>query len=152
MSTTGPAVHCQLLPLQGEQLLLPNTVIAEIIRFGELAPVDGAPPWLLGRIEWRDQVIAVVSFEAACKEAVAETGRRTKIVVLNAPGDNAQLDFFGVVVQGMPQLLRVREDNIAMIEHETDLHPFIRCHVIVGGETAAIPDMDVLEEKLLASA
>ena len=67
-----------------------------------------------------------------------------------ALSDNEQLDFFGIMVQGMPKLLQVSEGNISLIEHETGLHPLLHCHVMVNGETAAIPDLDVLEEKLLA--
>lgn len=76
--------------------------------------------------------------------------RQSKIVVLNAPGGHAQLSFFGLVVQGMPQLLQVSEDSLAVIEHETELHPLMHYHVVVNGEAAVIPDLDVLEEKLLA--
>lgn len=152
MSATGPAVRCQLLPLLGEQLLLPSTAIAEVIRFSELEPIEGVAPWLLGRVVWRERAIAVVSFEAACDEMFPEVGRQTKIVVLNALGNNARLDFFGVVVQGMPKLVQASEANLGLIEHETGLHPLLHCHVMVDGEPAAIPDMDVLEEKLLASA
>ncbi len=151
MSTAGSVVRCQLLPLKNEHLLLPSTAIAEVMRFGTLEPVEGALPWLLGRIKWRDRAIAVVSFEAACDEEVPADSRQTKIVVLNAPGGNAQLDFFGVVVQDMPQLLQVSDDNLAMIEHETELHPLMHCHVIVNGETAIIPNLSALEEKLLAT-
>lgn len=152
MSGAGQALRCQLLPLKGEQLLVPSTAIAEIVRFSTPEPVADTPPWMLGRVEWRDRSIAVVSFEAACDAEVPVDGRQAKIVVLNAPGGYAQLDFFGLVVQEMPKLLQVSEDNLAVIEHETELHPLMHCHVIVDGKTAVIPDLDVLEEKLLALA
>ncbi|MDP1708520.1 MAG: chemotaxis protein CheW [Gammaproteobacteria bacterium] len=151
MSAAESAVHCQLLPLRNEHLLLPSTVIAEVIRFGALEPMEGVPPWLLGRIAWRDRAIAVVSFEVACGEQIPAESRQTKIVVLSAPGDNAQLDFWGVVVQNMPQLLQVSEANLDMVEHETELHPLSYCHVIVNGKTAIIPNLSALEERLLAS-
>lgn len=149
MSAAAPALRCQLLPLKGEQLLLPSTAIAEIVRLSPLEPVEGAPPWLLGHLAWRDRPIPVVSFEAACDEDVPVDARQSKIVVLNALGGHAQLHFFGLVVQGMPQLLQVSEDNLAVIEHETELHQLMHCHVIVSGATAVIPDLDVLEERLL---
>ena len=52
-----------------------------------------------------------------------------------ALSDNEQLDFFGIMVQGMPKLLQVSEGNISLIEHETGLHPLLHCHVMVNGET-----------------
>ena len=149
MSST-PAIRCQLLPLKGEQLLLPSTAIAEIVRPGDLEPVASAPPWLLGRLTWRDHPISIISFEGACDEAIPMDTPQAKIVVLNALGSHAEGHFYGLVVQGMPQLLQVNEDNLNVIEHETDLHPLMHCHVIVDGETAIIPDLDALEEKLRA--
>ena len=48
-----PAVlHCMIVPTEQETLLLPTSVMAEVIDFQQPRPTESAPPWLLGQVEW----------------------------------------------------------------------------------------------------
>lgn len=54
MSSESAVIHSQLIATQSRSLLLPNTAIAEIVRYTEPQPAaDPAPDWLLGTMVWR---------------------------------------------------------------------------------------------------
>ena len=53
MPSERAVIHSQLNATQHRNLLLPNTAIAEIVRYAALQPVDNAPEWLLGTMRWR---------------------------------------------------------------------------------------------------
>lgn len=150
MTETKATLRCQLIPIEGDKLILPNTSIAEVIIYAEPELVEGAPAWLLGRLSWRDRSIALVSFEGAAGQALPGSNPRAKIVVINALGGNAEINFFAVVTQGLPQLLMIDEGKIAAIANENETGQLILSRVVVNGEPAIIPDMDALEGMLLA--
>jgi len=150
MIDTRSAVRSQLIPIEGDNLILPNTAIAEVIFYAEPEVISAAPEWVLGRLGWRDRSIPLISFELACEQAKPAPGPRSKIVVINTIGGNPEINFFAIVTQGLPQLLLVDESKIKPIEHETESNPLILGRVIVNGEPAIIPNLDALESRLLA--
>ncbi len=150
MIDTRAAVRSQLIPIEGDNLILPNTAIAEVIFYVEPEAISTAPEWVLGRLSWRDRSIPLISFELACEQPQPVPDPRSKIVVVNTVGGNPEINFFAIVTQGLPQLLLIDEGKIAPIEHETEASPLILGRVIVNGEPAIIPNLDVLESWLLA--
>ncbi|MEW6353376.1 MAG: chemotaxis protein CheW [Pseudomonadota bacterium] len=143
-------VRCQIIPVHGDNLILPNTAVAEVIHYQDPNAVSGAPDWLLGLLTWRERPIPVASFEAACGQERPAPHTRAKIIVLNALSGGADLNFYGLVTQGLPQLTLIDERKIASVEHETETNPLVLSRVIVNDEPAVIPNLDVLEERLLA--
>lgn len=144
------AVRSQLIPIEGDNLILPNTVIAEVIFYTQPEPVENAPAWLLGRLSWRDRSIALISFELACGQAQPAPNPRAKIVVVNAIGGNPEISFFAIATQGLPQLLLIDESKIASVHNESESSELILSRVNINGESAIIPDLDILEGMLLA--
>ena len=53
-------LHCMIIPTEQETLLLPTSVMAEVIDFQPPRPTESAPPWLLGQIDWEDRQVPVV--------------------------------------------------------------------------------------------
>jgi len=63
---TPNVVRCLLIPISGGQLLLPNSVVAEVFPYNEPERVaENQPNWLLGLIDWRNQRIPLLSIEEA---------------------------------------------------------------------------------------
>ena len=65
MAQAEEIVRSQIITLNGFNLVLPNTCIAEVINYIEPTPVEDAPEWFLGNILWRGITIPIVSFEEA---------------------------------------------------------------------------------------
>lgn len=145
MPNERTVIHSQLIATQNRNLLLPNTAIAEIVRYAEPQPVDNAPEWLLGTMVWRGLRIPVVSYERASGEAATEPGSGARLAVLNGVHSGALLQFYAVVIRNNPRLLKVLRDDIRK-ESGSDHEKFQLQQVIVNNVTAIIPDLAALEQ------
>jgi chemosensory pili system protein ChpC len=150
MSNESMAIHSQLIATQNRNLLLPNTAIAEIVRYTEPQPADNAPDWLLGSMVWRGLRIPVVSYERASGEAATAYDSSARIAVLNGVHSGAALQFYAVVIRNNPRLLKVLRDDIRK-ESGGDRNKFQLQQVMVNNITAIIPDLAALEQ-LICSA
>ena len=129
-----------LLPLADRMLVLPNVAVAELIDYQEPIPTPNAPAWALGRIAWRDRVVPLVSFEAACGTG-AMRGERARIVVLNAVGESAQ-GFVAILVQGIPRSYKV-DSQLSYLD--VPLAALELAAVQIADQIARVPDLLGLE-------
>ncbi len=87
LRTSGlpPQLNCMAIPTEGETLLLPTSVMEEVVDFEQPAAIEFAPPWLLGNIEWDNRQVPVFSFTALINGAdVGTIPPRSKIVILKS--------------------------------------------------------------------
>ena len=150
MSNQRTVIHSQLIATQNRNLLLPNTAIAEIVRYTAPQCVDNAPDWLLGTMVWRGLRIPVVSYERAAGEFAADIDNGARLAVLNGVHSGAALKFYAVVIRSNPRLLKVLRDDIRK-ESGGDHDKFQLQQVMVNNITAIIPDLAALEQ-LICSA
>ncbi len=140
---------CLLIPVQGGRLILPNVTVAELIAFQEPTPSQAVADWILGTMEWRGTMIPVVSYENFCGQKIGIPGQDLRIAVVNAPnGDSGALRFFGVVVQGIPSLIKLEE---AAIKENLNTTLVMGQKLSVTLETghAIVPDLDAIEAAIL---
>lgn len=139
-------VRAVFIPIESQQLLLPNAAVAEVIGYREPTSFHDAPEWLLGGMEWRNKSIPVVSFEQMLEIPEGEPGARARIAVCNTLNGADDIPFIGIVAKSIPRLVRVKNDNILSVDEESDLGPLVLEQVIASGERALIPDLDRLEQ------
>ncbi|MFK0086154.1 chemotaxis protein CheW [Pseudomonas sp. NPDC090755] len=132
-----------LLALGDRCLVLPNVAVAELIGYQAGAPAEHSPPWLLGWIDWRNQRVPLLSFEAACGAPV-KVGERARIVVLNALG-GSRLRFVAILVQGIPRSCKL-DSQLNYVD--VPLAPLELAAVQVGEQVARVPDLPALERLL----
>ncbi len=77
MEQDGSVVRCLALPIAGEQILVPNAVVAEVVAADTVSPLSGDPEWLLGSLTWRGSVLPLVCMEAAVGGIRLEAGARS---------------------------------------------------------------------------
>lgn len=142
------AVHCLLIPIFGESLLLPNAAVAEVVAYTDSEPATNAPDWFLGHMKWRDLRIPLISFEAATGGKLAPLQKHSRIAVLNTLNQNKQLSHFGIVTQGIPHLQVVQEKQLSRDESPSDPKNSIADYVVLNGETVLVPNLDDLEKRL----
>jgi chemosensory pili system protein ChpC len=143
-------VRSVLIPLADRQLLLPNAVVAEVMGFQKPEQVDDKPDWFLGNMAWRGVMIPVVSFESMMGGDAATPGARSRIAIMNALSGESRLSHFGMVVQGIPSLVRVSVDNVLpKPDDPTDEEPLIRQAVELDLSPAYIPNLDEMERLLI---
>ncbi len=119
--------------------------MAEIIGYTEADPIEGAPPWLLGRLSWRDRAVPLISCESAMGVENVINGNR--IAILNTLNSNSRVPYIGIVMQDIPSLLRIKKENIEPQEMDQKLQS-VSAYVSVAGESYVIPDIDDLEKRV----
>lgn len=146
MVNASQAIRSLFIPVGMGTLLLPNAAVAEVVAYQKPDAVPGAPEYLLGMLDWRNQRIPLLSFEAAAGQSSSAPGPQTHIAVLNAIGGRPELRFLALLMQGIPRLVRIDKGVITPVDLDTGVMPAVLCNVLVHGEPAMIPDMDALEE------
>jgi chemosensory pili system protein ChpC len=146
MSERIAEIYSLLIPLADSRLLVPRACVAEVIGFHTPAPMEGAPPWYLGLVNWNARSLPLISFECACGQAIPPTGGRSRVVVFHAIGGRLDAGFFGIVSQGFPQLVRVSND-VVRPDHSrsfSERSPVL-CQIRMLNETPLVPDLERLE-------
>lgn len=139
-----PEVHCTLAPTDGLSLLLPTSVVAEVVDYVEPDPVRDTPGWLLGQIEWEDRQVPVFSFGALVSGEPAEAaGPKARILILKSLADSARVPYLGIVSRDIPRLLNVQPGQLVHTGDERKAMG-VFCQVTVQDEAAVIPDLDRL--------
>lgn len=135
-----------LIPLAGDRLIVPRASVAEVLTWQQPEPIDGAPPWLLGSIQWNGRTTPVISVEAMTGHATPAVGGRTRIAVLVGIAGQLTSGYYGVVTQGFPQLVRANADIVKREEEQSfpDHGPII-CRVRMLNESPLIPDLEHIE-------
>lgn len=134
-----------LLPLADRTLILPNVAVAELIDYQSGTFDLDSPPWYLGRVNWRNRQIPLLSFESACG-AKTVIGERARIVVLNALGGRLDLKFMALLVQGIPRSCKL-DSQLSYVD--VPLCGLEQAAVQVAEQVVKIPDLLALEQRLV---
>jgi len=148
-SEQAAEVSCVILPLRRKQLVLPTACVAEVLLWREPAPVEGAPDWWTGTVDWHGAVVPVLDLEAletpAPPAADAGTTRGRCLAVINRTTADAACPFYAVVVHGIPRLVLVAQmDLTAQSEAKSEGELL---NVRIGTEALVIPDLAELERR-----
>lgn len=142
-------IYSLLIPLADARLLVPRACVAEVVGYQNPTPMEGAPPWYLGLLNWNARSLPLISFECACGHAVPPTAGRSRVVVFHALSGRLDAGYFGIVSQGFPQLVRVSND-VVRPDHSrsfSDRSPVL-CQVRMLNETPLVPDLEKLEQMI----
>lgn len=153
MATDIQEVYSLMIPTVQSNILLPNSNIAEIVPFSNVELFKGIvdkPRWFLGHLSWRGMDIPLISIDVIKGEADAQANKRSRVAVAHTLSGNSELPYIAIVVQGIPRLSHVRTDNIKYLANES-LSEAEKVRVSVDNVKASIPDLDKLEEMILAT-
>ena len=141
------AIHCLLIPLHKETMLLPNAAIAEVIAYSEPESIPDAPDWLHGWLAWRDRKVPLISFEIASGRKVPSDIQGQRIAVLNTLNSNPRVPYIAVLIQDIPKLHLVQPDTVT---ERNDVNPrqSIAAQLLANDEPVIVPDLDDLEQRV----
>ena len=140
------SVRCLLLPLMDSKLLLPSVSVAEVLSSASVKPVRAEPAWVLGMIEWRFVSIPLISFEVVTGKSRPDPGDRYRVAVLHTLSSDGDDNFYGVLMQGIPNLVQIRESELTLLPSKS-ADDGIMARVEVLGHLAVIPDLELLEKR-----
>ena len=143
-SGKAPELHCMMVPTDQETLLLPTSVMAEVIDYQPPRPTESAPPWLLGQVDWENRQVPVFCFGALINgNDPDQPSKRSKIMILKSLSDSARMPYIGVLMNDLPSPVQVKENDLQETgDDKKSLGVFSR--VRYEEEDAIIPDMDRL--------
>ena len=122
MSAAKMEIQTLLAPITGGSVLLAGSVVAEVIAFSEHKPYKDAPAWLLGEVEWNDWNVPVISFAGLGGTADNENATaKNRILVLKSLSESASMPYLGILISGLPRLLKV---SAAMLENAQRLSDY----------------------------
>ena len=145
---TFETVHCLLLPLHKEIVVLPNAAVAEIIPYDSHEPISDAPEWFLGRLNWRERRVPLISFESASGIEPGRINSSCRIAILNTLNGSQQLPYIAFLTQGLPSLQIVRPNTVQYADKSSHRQS-VKAYVNIGGTAAVIPDIDDLETRIV---
>ncbi|MEO8748321.1 MAG: chemotaxis protein CheW [Rhodanobacter sp.] len=142
-------IRCVLIPAGSLRLLLPNSLIAEVIAQPPVEPLHGAPAWVFGSISWRGQQVPLVSFTQLVGAGDRDATLSIRVAVLRTLGGDPRLPFVALITQGFPRLTTLNPDLIIPVDDGKVLPPGERARALVGDDVAVIPDLEWIESELL---
>ncbi len=139
-----PLVQCMLAPTEEDILLLPTSVLAEVVDFQQPSPMDEAPSWLIGQIEWGKRQVPVFSFFALINGGEpGEISSRSKIMVIKSLAESGRVPYLGVLLSELPRMTFVKEFDLEQTgDRSKSLGVFRR--IRLEDQDAIIPDLDRL--------
>lgn len=154
MSKTVKDVYSFLVPMLEDSLLLPNTVIAEIVPFMNVTldvGVEENDEWKVGTVVWRNISIPVIALERLQGKKDLGDIKRSRIAICYTLNGNQEVPFVAIMVRGIPRLIPVDSDNSEYISDSSHSSgDGVKAWVKVEGKKALIPDLDLIESKLSA--
>ena len=138
-------IKCVILKINGDELLMPNASVAEIVPIKNIINVANKPGWMLGYLDWRGHSVPLVSFEAMGNVRMPSLASGTvKAAILFSIGEDSDFPFLSILMQDAPTVVNIKEEDILSNKEEIS-HPAIEDKVMVGEGTYSIVNIEKLE-------
>jgi len=141
-------VDCLLVPLKDRNLIVPNVSVAEVIPFSHLLTTNASTDWILGRLDWRGTLVPALCYELINGQQAPAPNPDARFIIVNGVDENPQMPFYAILVQGIPRLLHITEDDLQEVE-AMGMGRFDQVSVNIAGTTAMIPNLSELESSLI---
>lgn len=137
-------VNCLVLSLSGRKLLVPSTAVAEV--FSNMEPPSGGDGhFCYGWINWRERRIPLISMEAFLGGEAPLLDRINRVAIFNAIDAAANLRFFAVRLDSVPQTMPVMVSTaLSSCEDGSDL----LLEMSLGQLRVALPRLDRVERRV----
>ena len=140
------AISSLLLPMQQKPLLVPSVSVVEVVAYRRPQELEQQPDWFLGGIPWRGKRIPLISIERLNQKRFTQGSPAIKIAIFSATAESSKEPFYGVVIQGMPQLMELESDDLVRLDAGTD--NIEQMPVSVRGLAASIPNLSLIEKQI----
>lgn len=144
------SIRSLIVALANGQLILPYSLVQEIIVWEEPTPIEDSPEWLLGQVQWRRWKLPVVSAERLAGEDLSHTARKAHIVVCSLLRKDDEMPCVGIVAQGVPQIATADSATIVALEEASEME-WAAAQMNYKGQRAWVPDFTALAKALTAS-
>lgn len=137
-----------LIPFAGGDIVLPNSLVVEVLPFATPLMLENAPPWVVGAMLWRARTIPLASLGRLLFDKNPSTGGHARIVVVNALGNNPKLLNYGLLAIDAPRPINLQRSDIGLDEEAAKPNEWMWSRVRVKNQPAVIPNLDAIEKAL----
>ncbi|MFO1420679.1 MAG: chemotaxis protein CheW [Candidatus Competibacteraceae bacterium] len=144
-------LRCLLIAVQGGQLILPNSLVVEVLPFATPLRIEMAPHWVVGAMLWRNLTTPLVSLGRLIFRVTPETDINSRIIFVNTLGTDSKLPHFGILSTSAPRPLNLQRQDIEPDPDvpEDDLRrPGILVWARHQDRPVIIPDLEAIEAVL----
>ena len=106
-TTEDPVLQWVTFRLAGETYGINVMQVQEVLRYSEIAPVPGAPPYVLGIINLRGNVVTVIDTRHRFGLPAGEVNDNTRIVIIEA-----DKHVVGILVDSVAEVVYLRQSEI----------------------------------------
>ena len=106
-TSDDPVLQWVTFRLAGETYGVNVMQVQEVLRHSEIAPVPGAPPYVLGIINLRGNVVTVIDTRHRFGLASGEVTENTRIVIIEADSH-----VIGILVDSVAEVVYLRQSEI----------------------------------------
>ena len=148
MAYNSDEIRGVMIQVGDDRLLLPNATVAEVLAKVPVEPVEDAPDWLPGRIDWHGWQVPLVKFATLAGLQEDAAGRGNRVIVLKGLGKDETLPYFALLTASFPQLVSVPRDSLLADASEEDLPRGVQMRVLLGDQSALLPDLEGVERMI----
>lgn len=131
-------------PLMTGHILLPNVTVAELMGFVVPEPLKEGPEWILGELVWNGWQVPVISIEPLLVKGHSNSvSSKARILIIKTLGESTQVNYLGLLIQGLPRLRKVTSENLVENNKGED-HELVFSRVTIDELDAFIPDIGQL--------
>ena len=144
------AIQVLIVPLRGQNIVIPQSIISEVIPVPEVNGGIDENNWLRGAIEWRGKSVPLVSLELLCQSDDTESFTRTRrVAIVRGINQLEGAEFYAIEVHSIPHPVRLTKLDIQPTDDERECEMYQQS-VKASGVFAQIINFDLLEEKIHA--
>lgn len=106
-AAADPVIQLVTFRLQDETYGINVMQVQEVLRISEIAPVPGAPPYVLGIINLRGNVVTVIDTRSRFGLSNTETDDSSRIVIIES-----EQQVVGILVDSVAEVVELRQSEI----------------------------------------
>ncbi|MCC7220668.1 MAG: chemotaxis protein CheW [Candidatus Contendobacter sp.] len=144
-------LRCLLITVQGGQLILPNSLVVEVLPYATPLRIEGAPHWVVGAMLWRNLTTPLISLGRLIFRVGSDADLNSRIIIAHTLGTDSKLPHFGILGTAAPRPLNLQRHEIAM-DTEAPKSELSRPGVLLWAryqeQPVVIPDLETIEAVL----
>jgi chemosensory pili system protein ChpC len=147
----SPNLRCLLIAVQGGQIILPNSLVVEVLPFASPLRIESAPQWVVGAMLWRNLTTPLVSLGRLIFRVAPDADLNSRIIIVNTLGADSQLPHFGLLGTSAPRPLNLQRQEINLdpdVPASELSRPGILSWARYQDQQVIIPDLDAIETVL----
>jgi chemosensory pili system protein ChpC len=142
-------IRCLALTVHQDLIMLvPNTLVAEVVGFRPHEKVNALPEWVIGLLPWRGRNVPLVTLDRKGESKKPMGNRERHYVIFNTLNGNKHLSFIAMEILGIPHLVSVTDGELEYNSEPGESEPMILARLRYNGDNVIVPDLDAIERML----